>query len=844
MELIKLEISKVEAKVVSRIPIPANMVGGKIRFAYGPEWEGLIKTVVLKGCKTVYIPDAENVVEIPQEVVAAPGGRLLVGVCGVDAQETLVIPTLWADLGWVRGSASLDGEPGSDPTLPVWAQLERRMKALEGNVTAGEEPEWWDIPKVFLEGEIPTTKEDVLAQIQYVSQTDTFHAYVKIKCQGTSSMNYDKKNFTVKLYADEERVTPMPMRFRDWDVLADKFCLKANYIDHTHARNIICANLWDQVVSSRDDYASLPVELRMSPRNGAVDGFPIKVYTNGTYQGLYTWNIPKDAWTWNMDEENKNHILLCAETNTDGVFSENACNFRALWSGTDGEDWSVEVGENSEAVKTSLNSLITCVMDTDDETFKETIGNYLDVQSAIDYYLHQYVICGIDGLAKNMLLATYDGTKWFCGAYDMDSTLGLTPQGATGAVLATQACPEEYQEQFSLLWQRMVNAYHEDMKTRYAQLRKTVYSYANMVSLFERFMDKIGQELYQEDTTLYPIPSSDTNNLLYLRNFVRDRLAYMDAMVPKLAQTIACTGIALDQTQLVFGAGALEDQQLTAAVTPEDTTDSVIWTSSDSEVATVVMGLVSPKNVGECIITVQCGVHSAQCQVTVSQAGLDSQILWTDGYYVSGSTGETASSSADCASDFVNLYGATKLLFDSESFRTGGKSGRVHYYDADKTQISYVNAYSNNCEMDVDVPEGAVYARFSEFTAYRDTFAVMTDVDTNGFVKLDTDGFVENQIPSESGIVSGSNVGYYNQVIPVEQGQHLVLVNAYPLFKGEEENCYKDAFLVMLDAEGSYVSKTVMTDYCMFGTAIPEGVAGVYLSLHNTCKNYGYYKIL
>lgn len=435
------------------------------------------------------------------------------------------------------------------------AAQDERLTTLEqagGIVTV--EPADGDIPKVFIDGNIPTTKTEVLAEMTYISKNKEFHAYLKIKCQGTSSMSYAKKNFTVKLYSDEARETEMPLVFRDWGVESSKYVLKANYIDHSHARNIVSANLWSEVVKSRADYDTLPAEMRNSPRNGAVDGFPIKVYNNGTYQGIYTWNIGKDDWMWGMDGGNVNHILLCAETNTNGSGASTPCNFRALWSGSDGSDWSVEVGTNSMEVKDSLNALISCVKDTTDDEFKAQIGNHLDVQSAIDYYLHQYVICGLDGLGKNMLMATYDGTIWRCGAYDMDSTYGLVWTG-TSFVSTKYRCPQDYQENNSLLFERLVALYPEEMKARYNELRRTVYSLSNMFTHFERFMDIIGLDLYAEDLTIYTgIPSGSTNNITQIRNYIRDRLKYVDSMIPYLGRGDTVTGVLLSETDVTVTA--------------------------------------------------------------------------------------------------------------------------------------------------------------------------------------------------------------------------------------------------------------------------------------------------
>lgn len=425
----------------------------------------------------------------------------------------------------VNGSGS---ELTTEQIMTVAKEYIASYPGFAGNAT---EPAYGDIPDVFITGTIPTTKDDVEAELQYISKTASLHAYLKIKCQGTSSMSYDKKNFTIKMYSDEARETKLKKEFMGWGVETNKYVLKANYIDHSHARNIISANLWSQIVASRADYNSLPEEMRNSPNNGAIDGFPIKVYANGVYQGIYTWNIGKDAWMWGMDEDNANHVLLCAEGNTDGVYAETTSNFRALWDGTDGgkPGWSVEVGANSEALKTSLNNLISFVMNNDGASFKNGISNYLDVQSAIDYYIFQYVICGLDGLAHNMLLATYDMTIWRCGAYDLDATFGMWWDG-TKFVSTAYRCPEDYQEQFSLLWERIEANYADEMKSRYAELRDSVLSAVHMIAEFEWFYEAIGEDLYAKDLEAYPgIPSSSTNNIAQIRNYILERLTYVDS---------------------------------------------------------------------------------------------------------------------------------------------------------------------------------------------------------------------------------------------------------------------------------------------------------------------------
>lgn len=571
-------------------------------------------------------------------------------------------------------------------------QQDNRLTALEqaGGI-ATVEPADGDKPKVFISGVIPTTTDYVLAEMDYISKTLTFHAYIRIKCQGSSSLNYAKKNYTVEMFSDADRTIPLTVKFKAWGVASNKFVLKANFIDHSHARNVVCANLWSEIVASRADYKSLPEAIRNAPNNGAIDGFPIKVYANGTYQGLYTWNIGKDAWLWGMDESNANHRLLSCSYNDNGTFREVAGNFRALWSGTNEEYWDIEVGEESTALTDSLNALISCVKDTTDDEFKVQIGHYLDIQSALDYYLFMWAICGLDNLENNMLLATYDGVKWICGAYDLDSTLGLYVNGGS-FVSAEYAQPEDYQGEYSLLWERIEKLFHAELKERYAVLRETVLNYPHMTTRFERFMDNIGSDLYAEDLEAYPsIPSGSTNNITQIRNYIRDRLAFVDDEVAALeapAEEIPCTGITLDLTTLTFdGAGT---QTLTATVTPSDTTDTVVWTSDDDSIASVSSGVVTAKANGSATITATCGAYSATCNVSVSGVAdsnvIDVLPLLTKDKGINGTSGDVITNVGGYATeDYITIDNGGLYKFSADRDQL-----RIYAYSADGTFIGEV----------------------------------------------------------------------------------------------------------------------------------------------------------
>ena len=494
------------------------------------------------------------------------------------------------------------------------------------------EPAELDVPRVYFYGDaLPTTKDNVKLEMDYKSNTMKFHSYIKLKCQGTSSMSYAKKNFTLTMYEDSDRSVELKKNFKGWGA-QNKFCLKANWVDSTHSRNLSGARIAYDMVKSRPD-SPFKQELLKCPRNGAVDGFPIKVYFNGEFWGIYTFNIPKDAWMFNMNEDNPNHVVLCAERNTDGNSNLiNSCQFRKLWDGVNEGDWSYEVGTPSDAVKDSLNRGISFVMNSTDQEFHDNISEYFDLYSLLDYYCFSYAVCHLDGLAKNMLLATYDGVVWGACLYDMDSIYGVYWNGSS-FVSPEYKCPEQYQEQFSRLWVRIEECFADELRARYAELRQHALSLTNIVGHVEEIYDLLSPNMKTDETTKWPsIPTYNTNTITRFRNYMRDRVKYTDAEIALIGVFIACESITLSKTELKMGifngegGTKLLTYTLRATVLPTNTMDEVVWSVEPTGICTVVNGRVTAVNNGDCVITATCGQQSATCAVNVSGISGEQQL--------------------------------------------------------------------------------------------------------------------------------------------------------------------------------------------------------------------------
>lgn len=105
-----------------------------VQFVFSPEWDGLTKTAVFTNGKTTVDVLAANwdgdTVPVPHEVLAVPGRHARVGVYGAD-ESGVVLPTVWVSLGKVQPGADPSGDASADPSLPVWAQLQKQIGDLD-----------------------------------------------------------------------------------------------------------------------------------------------------------------------------------------------------------------------------------------------------------------------------------------------------------------------------------------------------------------------------------------------------------------------------------------------------------------------------------------------------------------------------------------------------------------------------------------------------------------------------------------------------------------------------------------------------------------------------------------
>lgn len=526
-----------------------------------------------------------------------------------------VDPTIKADINNVKDDVN---------------KLNAQYKDIASKINSGAignsiEPLDDDLPNVYITGALPTSKADgdLPITIHYISKTLDFKNYGTLKVQGASSAGYPKKNFTLKLYKDEQHINKDKKEFKQWGKL-NKFVLKAHWMDCSHIRNVGTAKIWGKIAKSRSDYNTLPEEFRNSPNAGATDGFTVRVFANGIYQGLYEWIVPKDK-LFGQDSDNPNHSILNSELNNNVT-----CAFNTTTPNVTTSTWSEELQDTlSPTITTSFSNLIKFVAGSTDADFIANAENYFDVQSVIDYDIFARIFCIVDNLCRNQIFFTYDGVKWYEGAWDLDAVLGLPP-----TTRGFYAYNTEFQNGYvayadykvtNLLYQRVETLFMNRFKARYNELRDDILSIEGILHVYEKLTNviKTYDGLLEEDyasTTgegkFTAIPYQKENNIQQIRTFLSKRLIYMDECINSMHVAVPCTNITLNNTVLSFT--TTDTQTLTTTLTPTNTTDTVTWSVSPTGVCTIDNGVITPIKDGNCVVTATCGTKTATCNVTVT----------------------------------------------------------------------------------------------------------------------------------------------------------------------------------------------------------------------------------
>ena len=385
---------------------------------------------------------------------------------------------------------------------------------VTSNLTVG-------LPTLYLVGDTSAMTKDVEANLDWYYKGNS--GKCTLKWQGSSSIAYSKKNYTIKFSSNVDFE-------KGWGA-HKKYNLKANYIDFTESRNVVSAKLWGAIVKSRTVQNPYLYDL---PNGGATDGFPMIVVLNDEYLGLFDMNIPKDKWMFNMTGSATHEGLLSAENHSDPTRFKATITEQELRAGTSFE---VEYAPDESDIgwmATSVSQAISAVMSATSASDADTINQYIDLESVIDHYIFACLIGGTDITDKNYLLATYDGTKWYMSEWDLDTTFGNHWTGGSYNPANTFPTFADYAAQSDLM--KYIYTYQKPaLKARYTALRASTMSESNVMRQFYNFAAVIPKGLKDIDFKKYPLlPTTDTGTVAQAVEWYSQRCKVLDAEIASL----------------------------------------------------------------------------------------------------------------------------------------------------------------------------------------------------------------------------------------------------------------------------------------------------------------------
>lgn len=425
---------------------------------------------------------------------------------------------VWHEIPALRGGdgfspvVTVDKIDGGHRVTITDAAGAKGFEVMDGAEGASFDAAAHGIPVLRLTGDTTGMSKETSVEMSFVMGERS--GACTLKWQGTSSIYYPKKNYTIRF--DEA------FRAKSGWSVQSKYCLKAYWVDASYLRDLLGASIWHLFVGYRD---AVPEQLAVLPKSGAVDGFPVWVTINGKDQGLYMFNIPKDAWMFGMTGANAGEAII-SSYNSD--FSTPAV--------CDGTDFTIEyaASEDTSGVIASFNRLITAVNSVKSADDLPALEEVLDIESAIDYYILAVAIRHYDGIVKNGLFVTFDGTKWIMSAYDMDATFGNKYDGSGYGWSSDWPSFTDLGDNHKLLGV-LRTYYGERIKAKFKQLRGWALNDDGMQGEAYKLAVKIPKPVLDEDYRLWPgRPGTLTNNIEQILSYTRLRMVKMDYNVTLL----------------------------------------------------------------------------------------------------------------------------------------------------------------------------------------------------------------------------------------------------------------------------------------------------------------------
>lgn len=428
------------------------------------------------------------------------------------------------------------------------------------------------MPTMYFYGDTSEMTKDqkVPLRIKYVSTNDKLYGSsfdledCSVNWQGTSSLQYAVKNYKIRLIGADGK--KFKRSLREGMIPESTFCLKADYMDSSHANNTGVARIVNRYLYE----TPLPPQKDNENVVAAVDGFPIKLYINDELAGVYNFNLDKgneDSFGFDPDlyPECVSYEVVANTDQTAGAFNK--------WTSSTGiteleylrNDFELRYPDEDDVGKEygyldKLKRVIDWVSDADDETFRREFDEYFDREYTFRYYLLVMAFGMVDNLGKNMMLNTWDGKIWYPCFYDLDTCLSLDNSGYLKFDIDIEVQAGTFNTSGSKLWSKLARVFDAELKQTYKDMRTNTFKEENIFKiLIEEQIDKIPESLYNLDSEKKYIKYGRSyihmlhgNRKQHMKRWINERLLYLDSKLGYEKNTRESITIRANKAGLVY----------------------------------------------------------------------------------------------------------------------------------------------------------------------------------------------------------------------------------------------------------------------------------------------------
>ena len=437
---------------------------------------------------------------------------------------------------------------------------------------------------------LPETKTaDIEAVMEFNDmQGNIIKKNIIINAQGNSTLGHAKKNFGIDI-VDSKYDESHSLKFGNW-VAQDSFHLKSYMLDLTRVKAMAAYNFYESILLTRGmrkdrSWKRLQLPTDIPAASGSVTGeylamdsgakchpvgFPFILFHNGSFYGIYCWQLKKHRDNYHQKKSKAEHIHLDGNISNTLLWNANGVINWAKWSGAadesasipnrdgieirnpknlilvdgskyDGDDNRGELISTSSAKYDASNEdmVMTAKVRQYIETFSKNVYNlqqmakgaakkaeiakFFDVESIIDFIIFGQITGNVDGYKKNWQWNTYDGVKWAVNAYDLDAVWGWSSS--------------EYYEPFATFLgtdtpptAMVIENYLDEIKARYAELRdKGVITTEQVLNPLYNYVRVIGADYYEQEYAKWPFGNAD--NLWRFEEWVSKAIKQTDILM-------------------------------------------------------------------------------------------------------------------------------------------------------------------------------------------------------------------------------------------------------------------------------------------------------------------------